>query len=290
VSGKDEIGTMARAVNRATASIRETVGALARSANLLTRSSGQLNTVTEDVVSSAHAVSERARSADVVATQVSHNVQTVAAGSEEMAQSIREIAHNASEGAKVAAQAVAVVNATNATVTKLGQSSSEIGNVIKVITSIAEQTNLLALNATIEAARAGESGKGFAVVAGEVKDLAQETARATEDIARRVQAIQTDTDNAVHAIDQISTIIAQISDYQTSIASAVEEQTATTGEMSRSVHEAAAGAGTIAGNISQIAEAAQETTRSVEAGSQAAGELAALSAELHQVVSRFSYR
>src|SRR5690606_21069933 len=131
------------------------------------------------------------------------------------------------------------------------------GNVVKVITSIAEQTNLLALNATIEAARAGEAGKGFAVVASEVKDLAQETAKATEDIARRVAAIQVDTVSAVEAIAEISTIIANINDYQLTIASAVEEQTATTNEMSRSVAEAATGSGEIAANISGVAIASE---------------------------------
>ncbi|GAA2618605.1 hypothetical protein GCM10010399_57060 [Dactylosporangium fulvum] len=289
VGGRDEIGTMAGAVNRATASVRETVGALARSADLVARSSSQLDSVTAGVAGSARSVSERAGTADRTASQVSDNVRTVAEASEQMSASIREIARNASEGALVAEQAVTVVSTTNRTVTKLGQSSAEIGNVVKVITSIAGQTNLLALNATIEAARAGKAGRGFAVVAGEVKELAQETARATEDIARRVQAIQADTDSAVAAIEQISTIIGQISQYQTSIASAVDEQTATTGEMTRNVGAAAGGASSIATTVAEVASAAEETNRSVAAGRAATAELADLSRELQRLVARFTH-
>jgi methyl-accepting chemotaxis protein len=289
VHGKDEIGTMAGAVNRATAGVRDTVAALARSAELVSRSAGQLDQVTAGVAGSVRAVSERSHAADRTASQVSGNVQTVAAASGELSESIREIARNANDGAQVAAHAVTVVATTNDTVSKLGQSSAEIGNVIKVITSIAEQTNLLALNATIEAARAGAAGKGFAVVAGEVKELAQETARATEDIAARVRAIQSDTGSAVTAIDEISTIIDRISNYQMSIASAVDEQTATTGEMSRNVGEAAEGASTIATTIADVAAAVEQTDRNVAAGRQATGELTNLSTELRQLVARFSY-
>jgi len=158
-----------------------------------------------------------------------------------------------------------------------------------LIRDIAEQTNLLALNATIEAARAGEMGKGFAVVASEVKDLAQETARATEDISRRVQAIQTDTTGAVTAIEGISAVIARISDFQTTIASAVEEQTATTAEMNRSVSEAAGGTGEIAQNITGVAEAAQLTSQGVSETQQATAEMARLSTELSSLVATFRF-
>jgi methyl-accepting chemotaxis protein len=174
-------------------------------------------------------------------------------------------------------------------VTKLGDSSAEIGDVVKVITSIAEQTNLLALNATIEAARAGEAGKGFAVVANEVKELAQETAKATEDIARRVQAIQGDTTEAVDAIGEIAAIVAQISDRQTTIASAVEEQTATTQEMSRSVAEAAGGTGQIAANITSVSTAADATTQALGQTRTAVDELSRMAADLRTTVARFTY-
>jgi methyl-accepting chemotaxis protein len=189
----------------------------------------------------------------------------------------------------VAARAVTAAETTTATVAKLGESSAEIGNVVKVITSIAEQTNLLALNATIEAARAGEAGKGFAVVANEVKELAQETAKATEDIAKRVLAIQGDTKAAVAAIEEISSIVAQISDRQTTIASAVEEQTATTNEMSRSVQEAASGTTEIATNITGVSAAADSTTQSLGQTRAAVDELSRMAADLRTTVGRFSY-
>jgi methyl-accepting chemotaxis protein len=206
-----------------------------------------------------------------------------------MGASIREIAQNASHAAKVAGQATEAAASTNEQVARLGESSIEIGNVVKVITSIAEQTNLLALNATIEAARAGEAGKGFAVVAGEVKELAQETAKATEDIARRVEAIQADTTGAVGAIGEIGTIIASINDYQLTIASAVEEQTATPTEMSRSVTEAATGSGEIAATITGVASATAGNTEVLEQMGASISELARMSEDMRLRVSAFRY-
>jgi len=181
------------------------------------------------------------------------------------------------------------VETTNESVAKLGASSQEIGDVVKAITSIAEQTNLLALNATIEAARAGEAGKGFAVVASEVQELAQETARATEDISKRVEAIQADTAGAVEAISQITSVIAEINDFQATIAAAVEEQTATTNEMSRSVQEAAGGTTQIASNITGVATAADSTTQARTQTRTAVDELSRMAADLRSTVGRFSY-
>jgi methyl-accepting chemotaxis protein len=180
-----------------------------------------------------------------------------------------------------------VATTTNGTVEKLGESSTEIGNVIKVITSIAQQTNLLALNATIEAARAGESGKGFAVVANEVKELAKQTAKATEEISQKIEAIQTDTKAAVGAIGEIGSIINQINDISNSIASAVEEQTVTTNEINRSMAEASKGVGDISKNITGVAMAAKDTTQGANDTQKAASELSQMAARLQSVVSSF---
>jgi methyl-accepting chemotaxis protein len=259
------------------------------SATGLASASQELTAVSQQMASNAEETAAQAGVASAAAEQVSRNVATVATGAEEMGVSIKEIAKSAHEAAKVATAAVKVADRTNATVAKLGASSAEIGNVVKVITSIAQQTNLLALNATIEAARAGEAGKGFAVVANEVKELAKQTARATEDISRKIEAIQGDTRGAVEAIEQIGKIINQINDIQNTIASAVEEQTATTGEISRNVAEAARGSNEIAQNVTAVAQAARGTTEGAGDTKKAADELSRMAHNLQQLVGQFKY-
>ncbi|WP_433381077.1 methyl-accepting chemotaxis protein [Actinoplanes sp. CA-142083] len=285
VDQRDELGRMAGSLRRATGTLRQTVGDLGRHAHELSEAAGSLAGTSRESARSAEAGAAQAGTVAESAALMSTNIQTVAAGAEEMGASIREISESATLAAQVASRAVDVTATTNTVMAKLGDSSAEIGNVIKVITAIAEQTNLLALNATIEAARAGEMGKGFAVVASEVKDLAQETAKATEDIGSRVAAIQADTTGAMTAIEEISEIIGRINDFQTTIASAVEEQTVTTNEMSRNVAEAGS---QVASTITEVASSVQLTTVGVGEATRAAGQLEEMSADLRAIVGRFT--
>ncbi|MGA9038903.1 MAG: methyl-accepting chemotaxis protein, partial [Terriglobales bacterium] len=236
----------------------------ANQASALASSAEELTAVSNQMASNAEETATQANVVSAASEQVSKNVTVVATGSDQMQASIREIAKSANESAKVAKAAVSVAESTNSTIAKLGESSIEIGKVIKVITSIAQQTNLLALNATIEAARAGEAGKGFAVVANEVKELAKQTAAATEDIRAQVEGMQDNTQHAVKAIDEIVRIINEINQISGTIAAAVEEQTATTNEISKSVGEAARGANDVTRNVNQAAAGANEISRNVQ--------------------------
>jgi len=202
---------------------------------------------------------------------------------------INEIARRSEQAAMVANDAVDVVTGTSATVAELGRGSADIEQVLKAITSIAAQTNLLALNATIEAARAGDAGKGFAVVAGEVKELAQQTATATEDIARRITTIQTTSAEATAAIARIGEVIREINDHQGAIAAAVEEQTATTSEIGRNMNEAADSSAQIAATITTVAEAARETESDVAKSQTVISTVTRLSRDLQETVRKFRY-
>jgi len=286
-TGTDEIGEISRVLDSVTDRIREVFASIGGTAAHLRSASSELTDVAAQVGRSVTQTSQQATVVSRTADEVSSNVQAVAAGGEEMTVSIAEIARNAQEAARVATGAVSAVETTTGTMNKLGDSSREIGDVVKLITSIAEQTNLLALNATIEAARAGDAGKGFAVVADEVKQLAQETARATEDISKRVETIQEDADSATSAITEIANVIAQINEFQTTIASAVEEQTATTQSINAGVSTAADGSSEIAHNISGVAAAADATTANIGKAESSARELSEMSDELARLVAGF---
>jgi len=289
IEGDDAIGRVGAGLQRMLDMMRDSISKISDNATSLGGASEELSVVSQQMSESAQRTTTEANVASTTTEQVNHNVQTVAAAAEEMSASIREIAKNAADAARVAMSAVEVAENTNSVVSKLGESSADIGKVIKVITSIAQQTNLLALNATIEAARAGEAGKGFAVVANEVKELAKETAKATEDIGQRIETIQADTESAVTAIGQISDIINQINDLQTAIAGAVEEQTATTNEITRNVADAARGSSEIAQNISTVAEAATSTSEGAANADGSSSELARMAAELRGLVEKFSF-
>lgn len=288
IKGDDAIGQMGAGLQRFIDDLRGNIISIGETALQLGGSAEELTGVSKEMGSNAEETSNQATLVAAASEQVSANVQTVATGIEEMGASIREIAGNSNEAARVAQQAVDVASKTNTIISQLGLSSSEIGKVVKVITSIAEQTNLLALNATIEAARAGEAGKGFAVVANEVKELAKETAKATEDISQKIDAIQKDTSSAVDAIKKISEIIGMISDTSNTISSAVEEQTATVNEIGRNVAEAAKGSGEIAQNITSVADAAQSTTRGASDTQRSALDLSKMASQLQKLIARFT--
>jgi methyl-accepting chemotaxis protein len=289
VSGTDPIGQMADGLRKFFSDLRESFRQFSDNSQSLASAAEELNAVSEEMTGSASETANQSTVVSAAAEEVSTNVQIVATGTKEMSASIREISASATEAARVAAKAVELTNSTNQVIGQLGISSNEIGAVVKVITSIAEQTNLLALNATIEAARAGEAGKGFAVVANEVKELAKETAKATEDISQKIEAIQKDSGSAVSAIGEISGIIGRINDIQNTIASAVEEQTATTNEMSRNVAEAAKGTNDIAENISSVASGAQTTTEGARSTQGAAAELTKMANQLQRLIARFKF-
>ncbi|MGV8966672.1 MAG: methyl-accepting chemotaxis protein [Cellulomonas sp.] len=287
-TARDEFGEIARDYNRMVESLSEVLATIALDGTDLSAATEELTISSAQISASAGASAEQASIVAAAAEQVSDNVRTVAAATEEMSVSIREISKNTSDAAQVATTAVDLLHTANTTMSQLEASSAEISAVIKVISSIAAQTNLLALNASIEAARAGDAGKGFAVVASEVKDLARATSTATADIARKVENIQGDARAAVAAIGRISEIIEQISDTQSTISSAVEEQTATTNEMSRNVADAATGVAGIASSATGVALASAATSQGVTEARSSTAELSRMSTHLSALLARFT--
>jgi methyl-accepting chemotaxis protein len=281
---RDEIGVLARGVDRAVTSLRDLIGGMTQNSRTLASASTELAATAAQLAGGAQETTTQsgqvAAAAEQMATnmtsmagsteEMSTNIKVVASAVEQLTASITEVAKSAEQAASVANNAAELVNASNTQIGTLGNAADEIGKVIEVIQDIAEQTNLLALNATIEAARAGEAGKGFAVVATEVKELARQTAGATEDIRKRIEAIQGSTGGAVKSIGDIREVINRVNELSRTIASAVEEQSITTKEIARNVAESSSAAQTVARGVAESAAASQEITRTIAGVDQAA--------------------
>jgi methyl-accepting chemotaxis protein len=287
-SSQDEVGDLAGAFNRFVDKVAGTIRDIGAAAGSLAISASGVARVADGLSERAGRSRDQARHAHQAAADISSGVSSAAAGAEQMGSAIREIARSASDASHVGQGAVDLAARTETAIAALGTSSREISDVVKVISAVAEQTNLLALNATIEAARAGEAGKGFAVVATEVKELAQESSRASEEIHQRVQSIQADTSAAVGSISQIVAVIREMNDHQTTIASAVEEQTAVTNELSRSVSSVADGASSVTETMNDVTTDADRTAADVDSARSAARELHQLSGELNRLINVFT--
>jgi len=260
---------------------------VAGSLGLLASASTELQTTAQSMTATAEETQRQSTAVAAASEQASTNVQTVASAAEELSSSIAEISRQVSESTRIAAQAVEDADKTNAQMQELAATAQKIGEVVKLINDIASQTNLLALNATIEAARAGEAGKGFAVVASEVKSLANQTSKATEDIAAQVKAIQTATSDSVQAIAGITTTIGRVNEIATTIAAAVEEQGAATQEIARNVQQASAGTAEVSSNISGVTQAATDTGAAASQVLGASSELAKQGETLRADVGQF---
>jgi methyl-accepting chemotaxis protein len=287
MSGDDEVARIGRLLDQAVSTTAQAIGSLRATADEVASDAEGMANSTTRVRADVEAASERTDRASADVERVNQTIQSVALGVDEMGTAIRDVARSAAQAARVATSAVEVADRTSTTVARLGESSVEIGKVLRVINAIAEQTNLLALNATIEAARAGDAGRGFAIVANEVKELARETARATEDIHRQIETIQGDARVAVSAIEEIGTIIRQINEHQGTIASAVEEQTATAAEMSRHVADAAGASAGIARDMASVAQTSRGVTETVSTFQQSSARLVELGNALRGIAGQF---
>ena len=314
-NSSDELGTLGRAINSCIANLRQLVGSLTQSATALNKSAQTLTdtahtqaataeetTVQATTVASAgEQLSGNAKTMSASAAQITQSTTTVAAAMEEMSSSIQEVARNCAQESEIARKADTQARETRVLMGKLDDSARQIGKVVELINRIAEQTNLLALNATIEAASAGEAGRGFAVVANEVKELARQSAAATEDIRKQISLIQDNTGASIKSLDEVAKIIEQVSHISSSIAAAVEEQSATTSEIVGTIHGVSTATGTLSQNVQQTAEGAAEVARNIAGVSTAANdgakgaalistsanELNQLSATLGKLVAQF---
>ncbi len=285
----DEFGQLTDVLRAMQRDLRTAVGSISQNAMALSEASRRLTAVAEQMSANAEETSAQISSLAASSEQVNRNLDAVAASAQEMNTSIRSIAVDAGEAGKTAQGAVSIVEAANGRISALGQSGVEIGNVIKIITSIAEQTNLLALNATIEAARAGDVGRGFAVVAGEVKDLARRTGKATDEVRSRIEVIQAGTQASAESMGSVTEIIGKIRARQETIGISVEEQTATTREITRMFGEMARTSSEISRNLTGVAQAARSTSEGAAEARKAADALAALASALMESISRFKW-
>jgi methyl-accepting chemotaxis protein len=315
VKQNDEVGLLARSLNTMAMNLKEKIREIGMSSSTLSASSEELSAVSTQLASNAQEMTDQSTAVAAATEQAISNVNnisasaeemstgisTVATAIEEMSSSLNEVAKNCQKESQIATNANNQAKSTRDLMERLGGSSKEIGKVIDMINDIADQTNLLALNATIEAASAGEAGKGFAVVANEVKELAKQTAQATEQISRQIEEMQTSTGSAVTAIEGITKIIEQINEISHTIVSAVEEQTTTINEIAKSVGGASLAATEIARNVGESAKGLSEVSSNIQgmnrASTETAGgmqnirqssqDLAKLAAGLQKIVGQF---
>ena len=285
---RDEVGQLAAATDATIASLSRAMTEIAEEARTLGTASASLSSVSSQMASGAEEAAAQTQVVSAASEQVSASISTVAAAGEEMTAAIAQIATATADASAMASSAVSAAGSAGGAIERLGVSSQEIGDVVRLITSIAEQTNLLALNATIEAARAGELGKGFAVVAGEVKELARQTARATDDITARVAATQGDAAAAAAAVTEIGEVISRVDALQSTIAAAVEEQSATTSEMVRNVTEISTGSVQISSNVADIARGTDHNRESAGHTASAASAVADSATRLAGLTGRFT--
>jgi methyl-accepting chemotaxis protein len=315
VDQQDEMGTLANSLNESLVQLRKVISETMEAAEMLAQSSIQMNDSSSILLEKSTDMSERSTTVAAAGEQLSSNIsamsatadelssssQSVASAVEEMSASINEVAENCAKESEIAGKANTEAVSARSVMSELGDSANEISKIVEIINNIAAQTNLLALNATIEAASAGEAGKGFAVVANEVKDLAKQSAQATEQISKQIEEMQNKTHTSVETIESITSIIEEVSSIAITIASAVEEQSVTTNEISRSLSEvsestnhlainiqqSAAGATEVSENIQQVSLSAVESTEGANNTSAASYELTQISTSLRELVSQF---
>ncbi|MDX2018932.1 MAG: HAMP domain-containing methyl-accepting chemotaxis protein [Deltaproteobacteria bacterium] len=286
---QNELSDLANSINQTVETLRSTLLKVKSQSDTLTLAADELRMVSEQMSANAEETAAQANVVTAASAQVMRNVTSVAGATDQMKASVQEVSDNSSKATGASMQAVKAVESASGAIRRLGDSSADIGKIVRIINSIAEQTNLLALNATIEAARAGDAGRGFAVVANEVKELANETARATADIARKIEAIRGDTQSAVAAIGDIKAVISGVNDMQSAISTALEEQRSIASEIAHTLGDGARSTQEISSNIAGVADAARSTSSGAADTRRAADEITRMADGLKKVLSQFAY-